>query len=388
MSVYSTNYDQSGSKAFTFQFENSADIARIIRAIGISPVSLEITRSPQYVNQSVDSNGDVIWRKLGPENAAFTLEGYLFCESKFRDASGFSYNGDSFVIESRSITRDNKDFIMCRLTGASHESIQLPDRLTNTSGFVFGIEPVTSANQGSISVSFADMPLNFFDSHVPASIQAHLYGNETGLPAIQVFPSSFGSSGVTFTYDGEIPNSAAYQLSYSVGPATSSASSYKAGSVTISQGSDSATISLGTSYVLPWLSTTLVIPPSGVAVDGAIDFSSVSNNSFDFLLDSDAPQDVTLSWDARQVGEYDPSFAYGRVDLDAGVTELTIDYSAWGFIGTPRFVKAEVAAPSSSSDIIGCAVIKDSVTSLGYSVQLDAATPNNSYRLYWSARLV
>ena len=392
MSNQTSSTQRSGKLEYKFQFDEPADIARIVKAVGMSPVKLTVDWKPEFIHETNDQDGNVVWRNLGPEFATYSLEGYLFCEDKFRSSTGFSYRGESFLVESRNIDRNNSDFITCRVSGTSHGNLVLPSEFVDTDGVAYGVQPTqTDYSTSEITVVFDEV-----FSSPPVVSQVHLALPGSGSPAVNIYVKDVTSTGATFVYDGNIEPGAPFHLSYSVSPFTTlpGVSTYRSGSDPISAGASSKTISSGYSYTLPWISAGLKVDSNYPAISGAVVNNTVSGGVFDYELESETSPSSSydLMWEMREVGEYDANFAYGIIALSAGDTGATVDFSAWNFPGLPRFTKADLTIPNTNRQLIDANVDASSVNSRGMNVVFDAPIPAgtnaNIYHLHWSARMI
>jgi hypothetical protein len=139
-------------------------------------------------------------------------------------------------------------------------------------------------------------------------------------------------------------------------------------SLVVGEGDDTETVYLKDAVV-----QSIAQPPGrGVAVDVQY---TIRGGKFT----SDVPADLP--------GEHDDAEGFivmrrGKVSIDAEATSVEVTFSAP--LSAVPIVTANVSRPS-GSPAIGCAIREDSISTDGFVVDLDAATPDDTYRLHYTA---
>ena len=95
---------------------------------------------------------------------------------------------------------------------------------------------------------------------------------------------------------------------------------------------------------------------------------------------SDIPEDLEGETEA---GEDTLVMRRGKVSLASGATSATITFSAV-LSTTPAAVSATLSRPT-GEPLIGCAVREDTISTSGFTVDLDAPTPSANYKLHYHA---
>lgn len=377
-------FDQAGKLEYTFGFDSIADITKIIHAIGVSPTALTIRRNPEFVHENQDSDGATTWRLFGPEVADYSLEGFLFCEDKFRKATGFSYKGDDYIIEGREIDRSNQDYIQCRITGKSHVNISIPKELLDTYGVLFASRPKTSA----ISTSSET-----FDALASSPVsQISVVGTKGSSPTmVDAWVSGPSTTGLTSVYGAPLPNGS-YRTHFSASPVSAPVgTTYRSGLAAIGSAASSVTVTFPNSIASPWIQAQVILPStSSDQITGYVDQASVTTSGFDFYLEQAAlTSGYVLHWEARELGETPSGHAYGYTDLSSEESSFVVDYSAREFGETPAFFNTQLAAPTSGDEFIEVDVNLKTATHNQVTALFDSPIPSgDTYRLYWQAKLI
>lgn len=88
---------------------------------GMAVESLKIDESPEFEAEAKDQTGSVVSYVVGDAKKNFTASGFLTTATF--DIEDFTYDGLTFIIESRSITESNSDFKKCELSGVAYAVI-------------------------------------------------------------------------------------------------------------------------------------------------------------------------------------------------------------------------------------------------------------------------
>jgi hypothetical protein len=374
-----STYQQAGKLEYVFQFDSPTDIAKITKAIGMNPTKISIRRQPEFIHETKNDDGEIVWRLFGPEYAEYRMEGYLFCEDKFRSATGFSYKGDDYIIEGRSINRENTDWMMCEVSGKGHVNISIPKELLDTYGILFASEPKAP------SISSAEESFDVLPSS--PTVQFELADTEGG-PVVDAWATLVATGSITAAYGAPLPNGS-YKALFSASPVTAPAgTTYRSGSESIGDGAGSVSVTFPNAISSPWVMAYVVLPSVGAdQITGFIDQSSVTSNGFTYYLESNTPSaGYVLHWAARELGENLDGYAYGYTDLSSQQDSFTISYSLGE---VPAVVHAQLAAETSTDSIVAAAADISTATHRQVTVNFDSAIPSgDTYRLYWQAKLI
>jgi hypothetical protein len=103
------SYNQYGDTNYVFGLDDPL-IAGLAASIGMAPTEAKVSSEPEFDATAQNENGETASVVKGPLKKMITLSGFLVDEGAFETGETFTFDGDFYVIDSRSVNKSNKDF--------------------------------------------------------------------------------------------------------------------------------------------------------------------------------------------------------------------------------------------------------------------------------------
>jgi hypothetical protein len=120
----------SGGTTIIFGFDDSA-ASTLAAAIGLLPQNLKITGTPEFSASAKNEDGEIINYVQGPDQFAFSMEGFLENQTLFGAAKNFTFSiygvNRLFIINSKEVTKVNVDYQKCTISGMSYLNVTQED---------------------------------------------------------------------------------------------------------------------------------------------------------------------------------------------------------------------------------------------------------------------
>jgi hypothetical protein len=115
-------FTKHGNGDYIFGFNDPSALA-IAAAVGVKPQTLSLSFTPEFTAQAENEDAEVDSVVVGADTVDFTLSGYLVDQELFEEGASFEFAGRYFIIMSRKMDLNNKDYCKAELAGKSHLNV-------------------------------------------------------------------------------------------------------------------------------------------------------------------------------------------------------------------------------------------------------------------------